>query len=82
MSTDLSWYVFQREYSFDDEQTYWILDCHDRDIDDWMRRHEGQCMSNVGYGTLWKVPDRVFFEFVLRFPNPDAEPQWRASEDD
>lgn len=68
---DVSWYVFQKEYDFAEETHYWVLDCHDTDINDWMKDNEGYCISSVGYGTLWRISDRRFVEFLLRFPSPE-----------
>ena len=72
---DLAWYVWQKEYDFEEDAFFWSISSQDEEIDAWMRSHAAECISSAGFGRLWRISDRRFVEFVLRFPSDEFPTQ-------
>jgi hypothetical protein len=76
------WYVWQREYSFVDEQQVYLIDTGSLEVADWLKSQGAEQRAGTSYSSLWAIPEPIYMLLCLRYPRRESYAQQWVSDAD
>jgi hypothetical protein len=75
------WYVWQREWDFDQERQLYLIDTGSVEVAAWIQSQGGQRRASTNYSTLWAIPEPQYMMLCLRYPRESEAQQWISDAD-